>query len=82
MTRAGVPVTLTAREFELLVFFAHHPRQVFRREVLFEQVWGYTYGDVSTVTVHIRRLREKIEAAPSTPQLIVTVWGQGYRWDG
>jgi DNA-binding response OmpR family regulator len=76
-----VPVTLTAREFELLVFLVRHPRRVFRREELLEHVWGYTYGDTSTVTVHIRRLREKIESQPSDPKNIQTVWGVGYRFD-
>jgi two-component system, OmpR family, response regulator ResD len=80
--RAGRLVTLTAREFELLVHFARRPRLVQSREQLFADLWGYTYGDASTVTVHIRRLREKIEADPSAPTRIVTVWGQGYRWDG
>jgi DNA-binding response OmpR family regulator len=79
--RNGEPVTLTAREFELLAFLINHPRRVFRREELLEQVWGYTYGDTSTVTVHIRRLREKIEPQPSDPQSIQTVWGVGYRFD-
>jgi DNA-binding response OmpR family regulator len=73
--------TLTAREFELLAFLARHPRQVFRRDELLEHVWGYTYGDTSTVTVHIRRLREKIEEKPSEPRRITTVWGVGYRFD-
>ena len=63
----GDLVALTAREFELLVFLMRHPRRVFRREELLEHVWGYTYGDTSTVTVHIRRLREKVEADPSSP---------------
>jgi two-component system, OmpR family, response regulator ResD len=54
---------------------------VFRREELLEQVWGYTYGDASTVTVHIRRLREKLEDDPSAPIRITTVWGVGYRFD-
>ncbi len=75
-------LVLTAREFDLLAHFARHPRLVFPREQLLERVWGYTYGDASTVTVHIRRLREKIEADPSAPLHLVTVWGQGYRWDG
>jgi DNA-binding response OmpR family regulator len=75
-------VALTAREFELLLHFVRNPRRVFAREELLEDVWGYTYGDASTVTVHIRRLREKLEDEPSTPRLITTVWGQGYRWDG
>jgi len=74
-------VELTAREFDLLAFLARHSRRVFRREELLERVWGYTYGDTSTVTVHIRRLREKIEPEPATPRHIVTVWGVGYRFD-
>ena len=77
----GELVTLTAREFELLAFLAQRPRQVFRRDELLEHVWGYTYGDTSTVTVHIRRLREKIEQDPSAPRRIMTVWGVGYRFD-
>jgi DNA-binding response OmpR family regulator len=77
----GELATLTAREFELLSFLAQRPRQVFRRDELLEHVWGYTYGDTSTVTVHIRRLREKIEADPSAPGHITTVWGVGYRFD-
>jgi DNA-binding response OmpR family regulator len=80
--RAGEVVSLTAREFDLLLHLVRHPRTVFSREDLLEHVWGYTYGDASTVTVHIRRLREKLEAQPSAPILITTVWGQGYRWDG
>jgi DNA-binding response OmpR family regulator len=77
----GEPATLTAREFELLAFLVRRPRQVFRRDELLEHVWGYTYGDTATVTVHIRRLREKIEDDPSTPRRITTVWGVGYRFD-
>jgi DNA-binding response OmpR family regulator len=77
----GKVVSLTAREFELLAFLGRNPRQVFRREALLERVWGYTYGDTSTVTVHVRRLREKIERDPSTPRHLVTVWGVGYRFD-
>jgi DNA-binding response OmpR family regulator len=75
------PVALTARELELLVFLMRHPRQAFRREELLEHVWGYTYGDTSTVTVHVRRLREKIEDDPSEPRHIATVWGVGYRFE-
>ncbi len=75
-------VALTAREFELLAFLVRHPRQAFRREELLEQVWGYRYGDTSTVTVHVRRLREKIEPDPANPVRIATVWGVGYRWEG
>ena len=77
----GELATLTAREFDLLAFLARRPRQVFRRDELLEHVWGYTYGDTSTVTVHIRRLREKIEVDPSAPRRLATVWGVGYRFD-
>lgn len=77
---AGQPVSLTVREFELLVFLMKHPHRVFRREELLDQVWGYTFGDTSTVTVHVRRLREKIEVDPSAPSRIQTVWGVGYRF--
>jgi DNA-binding response OmpR family regulator len=77
----GELATLTAREFELLAFLARQARRVFRRDELLERVWGYTYGDTSTVTVHIRRLREKIEDDPSAPRRITTVWGVGYRFD-
>jgi DNA-binding response OmpR family regulator len=81
VSRAGELVPLTAREFDLLTFLATRPRQTFRRDELLEHVWGYTYGDSATVTVHVRRLREKLEVDPSTPQHISTVWGVGYRWD-
>jgi DNA-binding response OmpR family regulator len=80
--RAGELVTLTARELELLVFLMRHPGHAFEREEILRQVWGYSYGDTSTVTVHVRRLREKIEHDPSTPTRIATVWGVGYRWEG
>ena len=74
---------LTAREFDLLNIFMHHPRRVFRRDQLIEMVWGYdTDLEPATVTVHIRRLREKIESDPSQPRLLTTVWGVGYRFDG
>ncbi len=75
-------VELTATEFNLLYFLAGHPRQVFSRDTLLEKVWGYSeYVDPSTVTVHIRRLREKIEKEPSEPSKLVTVWGVGYKFD-
>jgi two-component system response regulator ResD len=75
-------VTLTVKEFDLLWLFARHPEQVFTREQLLNQVWGYEfYGDESTVTVHIRRLREKIEADPANPTCIKTVWGIGYKFE-
>ena len=79
--RAGALLALTVREFDLLAFLASRPRQVFRREELLEQVWGWSYGDTSTVTVHVRRIREKIETSPATPEHLATVWGVGYRWD-
>lgn len=76
------PVILTAKEFDLLWFLARHPRQVFSRQQLLDHVWGYEfYGDESTVTVHVRRLREKIEIDPSTPAYIQTVWGVGYKFE-
>lgn len=74
--------SLTAKEFDLLWFLASNPRQVFNRDQLLDQVWGETeYIDPSTVTVHIRRLREKIEADPATPRHIHTVWGVGYKFE-
>jgi DNA-binding response OmpR family regulator len=80
--RAGELVPLTARELELLVFLMRHPRQAFRREDLLQHVWGSRYGDTSTITVHVRRLREKVEPDPGNPTRIATVWGVGYRWEG
>jgi DNA-binding response OmpR family regulator len=77
----GELVALTAREFDLLVYLMRHPRQAFRREELLEQVWGFSFGDTSTVTVHVRRLREKVEADPAAPRHICTVWGVGYRFE-
>ena len=78
----GNRVELTATEFNLLYFLADHPRQVFSRDQLLEKVWGYSeYVDPSTVTVHIRRLREKIEVKPSEPSRLVTVWGVGYKFE-
>jgi DNA-binding response OmpR family regulator len=74
-------VALTSKEFDLLVFLMRHPRQAFSREELLEHVWGYTYGDTSTVTVHIRRLREKVETDPADPRHVVTVWSVGYRFE-
>ena len=77
----GAVVPMPAREFGLLRLFAEHPRQVFSRDRLFELGWE-SYGDKSTVTTHIRRLREKIEDDPANPRYIVTVWGVGYRFEG
>ena len=78
---AGTPVSLTAREFDLLAYLARRPGRVFSREELLRAVWGWSHGDLSTVTVHVRRLREKIEADAARPRLLVTVWGYGYRFD-
>ena len=74
-------IQLTAREYDLLLFFARHPGQVFSRDQLMDSVWQYSfYTDTSTVTVHIRRLRSKIEENPSEPRWLQTVWGVGYRF--
>lgn len=78
--RSGEVVALTAREFELLAFLMRNPNRAFRREELLERVWGYSFGDTSTVTVHIRRLREKVEDDPGAPRHLATVWGVGYRF--
>jgi two-component system response regulator ResD len=80
VTVAGTEVSLTVREYDLLLYLARHPGQVFSRDQLMETVWDYSfYTDTSTVTVHVRRLREKIEETPSEPRLLQTVWGVGYR---
>jgi two-component system, OmpR family, response regulator VicR len=80
-TDAGA-VDLTAKEFDLLYFLASHPQEVFTRTQLLDQVWDYSYyGDTSTVTVHVRRLREKIEPDPMRPRYIKTVWGVGYKFE-
>jgi DNA-binding response OmpR family regulator len=77
----GEDVVLTQREFELLLFLARHPGQVFTRNQLMDHVWGYSfYTDTSTVTVHVRRLRAKLEETPECPRFIETVWGVGYRF--
>jgi two-component system, OmpR family, response regulator ResD len=78
-TRDGAELALTVREFDLLAFLMSHPGQAFNREQLMREVWGWTFGDQSTVTVHVRRLREKVEDDPTNPKLIQTVWGIGYR---
>jgi DNA-binding response OmpR family regulator len=81
VTRDGAPVALTTREFELLTFLARHAGHAFSREELMERVWQFSfYTDTSTVTVHVRRLRAKLEADPQAPRLIETVWGVGYRF--
>ncbi|OEV03868.1 response regulator transcription factor [Streptomyces oceani] len=76
------PLALTLREFDLLTHFLRHPGQAFSRQELMSQVWGWDIGDLSTVTVHVRRLRHKVETDPACPRLITTVWGVGYRFDG
>jgi DNA-binding response OmpR family regulator len=79
--RHGVPIDLSANEFELLHFLASHPRQVFTRQQLLDHVWHYEYfGDTSTVTVHMSRLRKKIELDPSNPRHLRTVWRVGYKF--
>ena len=79
VTKDGVELPLTVRELDLLAYLMAHPGIAFSRAELMSQVWGWTFGDQSTVTVHVRRLREKIEVDPSDPKLIHTVWGVGYR---
>jgi len=76
-----VELALTGREFDLLAFFLAHPGQAFTRTELLEQVWGWSFGDLSTITVCVRRLREKIEDDPTRPVQLQTVWGVGYRWE-
>lgn len=80
--RDGQAIELTAREFDLLHFLARHPRQVFTREQLLDHVWERSFdGDLSTVTVHVRRVREKIERDPTRPRWLKTVWGVGYKFE-
>lgn len=76
-------VTLTTKEFDLLTFLATHPNRVFSKEELFDHIWGMdSLGDIATVTVHVRKVREKIESDTSNPQYIETIWGSGYRFKG
>ena len=83
VTRDGAKRHLTTTEFDLLLFLASHPGQVFTREELMLRVWDYTTPmDCSTVTVHVRRLREKVEGSPDKPRFIKTVWGTGYKFEG
>ena len=79
--RGGEVLPLTGREFDLLVFLIAHPGRAYTRAELLAEVWGWEFGDQSTVTVHVRRLREKIEPDPTRPRRIATVWGTGYRFD-
>jgi DNA-binding response OmpR family regulator len=78
--KGGEPLTLSVREFDLLAFLLKHPDQVFSREQLLKNVWRWSFGDLSTVTVHVRRVREKIEDDPTTPRHLTTEWGVGYRF--
>jgi DNA-binding response OmpR family regulator len=77
----GRALDLTVREFDLLAFFVCHPGRAFTRAELLEQVWGWSFGDLSTITVYVRRLRDKVEQEPATPTHLQTVWGVGYRWE-
>jgi len=77
----GRPLALTVREFDLLAFLLTNPGRAWSRADLLDKVWGWQFGDQSTVTVHVRRLREKIEADPAAPERIRTVWGVGYRYE-
>jgi len=77
----GRELDLTVREFDLLAFFVSHPGRAFTRAELLEQVWGWSVGDLSTITVYVRRLRDKVEEEPAVPAQLQTVWGVGYRWE-
>ena len=81
ISRDGIPLALSVREFDLFSFLLKHPRQAFNREQLLRAVWHWEFGDLSTVTVTVRRVREKIEPDPTEPTILVTVWGVGYRLD-
>ncbi|MCA2211514.1 response regulator transcription factor [Jidongwangia harbinensis] len=77
----GRALSLTTREFDLLAFLLRHPARAWSRAELLDKVWGWQFGDQSTVTVHVRRLREKIEIDPAAPRRILTAWGVGYRYE-
>jgi DNA-binding response OmpR family regulator len=79
--RDGRVLDLTVREFDLLAFFVCHPGRAFTRAQLLEQVWGWSFGDLSIITVYVRRLRDKVEQKPASPTQLQTVWGVGYRWE-
>ncbi|GAB3265094.1 response regulator transcription factor [Alteromonas gracilis] len=81
VTVGGTPRSFTAREFDLLAHLITHPGEAFSREDLMSKVWGWSFGDSSTVTVHVRRVRAKVETDPAEPTRLVTVWGIGYRWE-
>ena len=77
----GQELDLTVREFDLLAFLVTHPGRAFTRAELLEHVWGWSVGDLSTITVYVRRLRDKVEREPASPAQLQTVWGVGYRWE-
>jgi DNA-binding response OmpR family regulator len=77
----GMPLALTVREFDLLIFLLRNPGRAWSRAELLDRVWGWQFGDQSTVTVHVRRLREKIEVDPAEPRRLLTAWGVGYRYE-
>jgi len=77
----GQELDLTVREFDLLTFLVSHPGRAFTRAELLEHVWGWSVGDLSTITVYVRRLRDKVEREPASPAQLKTVWGVGYRWE-
>jgi DNA-binding response OmpR family regulator len=77
----GRELDLTVREFDLLAFLVSHPGRAFTRAELLEHVWGWSVGDLSTITVYVRRLRDKVEQEPASPTQLQTVWGVGYRWE-
>ncbi|CAN5189303.1 response regulator transcription factor [soil metagenome] len=81
VSNAGRQLAMSVREFDLFAFLLKHPRQAFNREQLLRAVWHWEFGDLSTVTVTVRRVREKIEPDPTEPTILVTVWGVGYRLD-
>ena len=81
IAKNGDELALSAREFDLFAFLLKHPHQAFSREALLRSVWGWEFGDLSTVTVTVRRVREKIEDDPADPVILATVWGVGYRLD-
>jgi DNA-binding response OmpR family regulator len=79
--RDDTELDLTVREFDLLAFLVSHPGRAFSRAELLEQVWGWSFGDLSIITVYVRRLRDKVEQDPASPAQLQTVWGVGYRWE-
>lgn len=80
MWRQGREMVLTAREYELFLFLLQNPERVLSRDEILREVWGWSFGEASTVTVHVRRLREKIEPEPRFPRYLLTEWGRGYRF--